>query len=356
MANQIHKFVRVLDEAGIDALLLTSQVNRFYAAAYDVAEGVAVITRSGSWYFTDSRYIEAAEKNLSGFVLQQNDAEHPYTLLINNTLEQAGAKKLGIEDGYLSLAEYNTYTQQLHAELIPCQQHLAPLRFSKTSWELERMRKAQEITDKTFSELLDVIHPGMTEKQLCAELIYRLYRFGGDNLAFDPIVVSGPNSSLPHGVPGDRVIQAGDFVTMDFGAKYGGYCADMTRTIAVGYATDEMKTVYNTVLQAQLAGIAVSKAGVPGRVIHNAAAKVIADAGYGLYFGHGYGHSLGIEIHENPNCNAREERPIPVGAVVSAEPGIYLPDRFGVRIEDAVLFTETGVEILTASPKELIIL
>ena len=354
--NQIQKYIAVLEKTGLDALLLTSQTNRYYAATYDVAEGVAVITRHGSWYITDSRNLEAAEKHLDGFTLLQNDQTHSFSMLIGQALSAAGARTLGIEEQYLTLAEYEAYRAALDAELVPCQEELTVLRYVKEPWELELLRKAQAITDATFTELLGIIRAGMTEKELAAELIYRLYKLGGEGLAFDPIVVSGSNSSLPHGVPSDRVIQPGDFITMDFGAKYGGYCADMTRTVALGYATDEMKTVYNTVLKAQLAGIAVSKAGVLGKTVHETAAQVIRDAGYGPYFGHGYGHGVGIEVHESPSCNQRGEVPMPVGAVCSAEPGIYLPDKFGVRIEDVVVFREEGCEVLTGSPKELIIL
>ena len=174
-------------------------------------------------------------------------------------------------------------------------------------------------------------------------------------LSFDPIVVSGPNTSLPHGVAGERKIQEGDFVTMDFGCLYHGYCSDMTRTVAVGYATEEMKKVYNTVLEAQLAGIAATKAGVIGKEIDGAARKVITDAGYGQYFGHGYGHSLGLEVHEGPNPNPGNSNPMPAGAVCSAEPGIYIPGKFGVRIEDVTIVRENGAEIITGSPKNLII-
>ena len=217
------------------------------------------------------------------------------------------------------------------------------------------MLKAQAITDKAFSEVLTRIKPGMTELELQAELIYCMYKNGGTGLAFDPIVVSGPNTSLPHGVAGERVIQAGDFVTMDFGASYKGYCSDMTRTVAVGYATDEMKKVYDVVLKAQESAIAATKAGVPGKEIDAVARKVITDAGYGKNFGHGYGHSLGLEIHEAPNTNTSNPEPMPVGAVCSAEPGIYLPGKFGVRIEDVVIIKEDGCEDITKSPKHLIV-
>lgn len=256
----------------------------------------------------------------------------------------------------MTYATFLEFQHALHAVLVPMQKKIDAFRASKEPWELELMRKAQEITDLTFTQLQKVICAGMTEKDLRAELIYRLYKNGADGLSFDPIVVSGPNTSMPHGVPGDRELQFGDFITMDFGCIYKGYCSDMTRTVALGFVTEEMDKVYKTVLKAQLAGIAATKAGVSGKAIDGAARKVIADAGYGEYFGHGYGHSLGILIHEAPNANTRNEEPMPENAVVSAEPGIYLPGKFGVRIEDVTVLTKDGCEILTKSPKNLIIL
>jgi Xaa-Pro aminopeptidase len=218
------------------------------------------------------------------------------------------------------------------------------------------MRKAQSITDKAFAEIITRLKAGMTEKELQAELIYCLYKNGADGLAFSPIVVSGPNTSLPHGVASDRVIREGDFVTMDFGAQYQGYCSDMTRTVAIGYASEEMKEVYNTVLKAQLAGIAATKAGIPGGEVDGAARAVIEEAGYGKYFGHGYGHSVGLEIHEAPNCGFASQQIMVENCVASAEPGIYLPGKFGVRIEDVLIYKEGGYENITASPKNLIII
>ena len=249
-----------------------------------------------------------------------------------------------------------TYESKLNVKIfIAMHKQISSFRAVKEDWELENMRKAQAITDKAFAEMCTRIKVGMTEKELQAELIYCLYKNGGEGLSFDPIVVSGPNTSLPHGVATDRVIQAGDFITMDFGVLYNGYCSDMTRTVAVGFATEEMEKVYNTVLQAQKAGLAATRAGVKGKDIDAAARKVITDAGYGEYFGHGYGHSLGLEVHESPSPNAANDNPMPVGAVTSAEPGIYLPGKFGVRIEDVVIFTAEGCENITKSPKNLII-
>lgn len=354
--KNIEKYKSLIADGEVDALLLTSKHNRQYAAEYCIAEGVAVICKSESYYFTDFRYIEAAQKNLPGFVVRMVDKDNPYTKLINEAIADNTVKTMGFEDDTLTVEEYTLYNTKLNAVLQPYAAKINAPRASKEPWEIEYMKKAQEITDRTFSELLNVIRAGMTEQELCAELIYRLYKFGSEGPSFDPIVVSGPNTSLPHGVPGTRVLQYGDFVTMDFGCLYHGYCSDMTRTVALGYVSEKMDKVYHTVLEAQLAGIAATKAGVTGRGMDGAARKVITDAGFGDYFGHSYGHSLGLLIHESPNANARNDQPMPAGAVVSAEPGIYLPDEFGVRIEDVTVLTDTGCDILTKSPKNLIIL
>ena len=354
--KNIEKYKSLLETGEVDALLLTSVYNRLYAAQYRVAEGVAVVTREGAYYFTDSRYIEAAEKNLKGFTVRMTHPGSSEIERINEVIGEHTIKKLGFEENDMTYGDYLRYNEALHAVLVPMQAKIDAFRATKEPWEIELMRKAQAITDQTFSELCKIIQAGMTEKELEAELLYRLYKHGAEGPSFDPIVVSGPNTSLPHGVPGERKLEFGDFITMDFGCIYGGYCSDMTRTVALGFVSEEMDKVYKTVLKAQLAGIAATKAGVAGRDIDGAARKVIADAGYGDYFGHGYGHSLGILIHEAPNANTRNDQPMPAGAVVSAEPGIYLPGKFGVRIEDVTVITETGCEVLTKSPKNLIIL
>lgn len=354
--KNIEKYQKLIAEGEVDALLLTSKHNRQYAAEYCIAEGVAVICKTQSYYFTDFRYIESAQKNLPGFAVKMVDTEHPYTKLINEAISDNTVKTIGFEDDTLTVEEYTLYNTKLNAVLHPYAAEINAPRASKEPWEIEYMKKAQEITDRTFDDLLNVIHPGMTEKELCAELIYRLYKYGSEGPSFDPITVSGPNTSLPHGVPSERVLQYGDFVTMDFGCLYHGYCSDMTRTIALGYVSEKMDKVYHTVLEAQLAGIAATKAGVAGREMDAAARNVINAAGFEGCFGHSYGHSLGLLIHEGPYANTRNDKPMPAGAVVSAEPGIYIPDEFGVRIEDVTVITETGCEILTKSPKNLIIL
>jgi Xaa-Pro aminopeptidase len=339
----------------VDGLLLTSRYSRYYGAEYDIAEGAAVVSKNGCRYFTDSRCIEPAQDNIKDFEVIDIVTEKGYIGCLNKAIAELGIHTLGYEENYLTARELFTYEHHLNAKLVPMNDKISAFRDVKEEWELELMRKAQAITDKAFAEVCPRIKVGMTELELQAELIYCLYKNGATGLAFDPIVVSGPNTSLPHGVAGERVIREGDFITMDYGASYMGYCSDMTRTVAVGYATEEMQTVYNTVLKAQLAGLAVSKAGVPGEAIDAAARDVITEAGYGPYFGHGYGHSLGLEIHESPSPNAKNPEPMPLYAVASAEPGIYLPGKFGVRIEDTCVYLEDGIEILTASPKELIV-
>ena len=352
--KNLEKYLSLLN-GEVGGLLLTSRYSRHYGAEFDIAEGVAIVTKNGCRYFTDSRYIESAENNIKGFEVLGINQFNGYFARLNDAIADFGVSTLGYEENYLTVAELMGYEKNLNAKLVPFNKQINGFRGSKEAWELDLMLKAQAITDKAFSEVLTRIKPGMTELELQAELIYCMYKNGGTGLAFDPIVVSGPNTSLPHGVAGERVIQAGDFVTMDFGASYKGYCSDMTRTVAVGYATDEMKKVYDVVLKAQESAIAATKAGVPGKEIDAVARKVITDAGYGKNFGHGYGHSLGLEIHEAPNTNTSNPEPMPVGAVCSAEPGIYLPGKFGVRIEDVVIIKEDGCEDITKSPKHLIV-
>ena len=351
--KNLEKYLSLLN-GEVDGLLLTSRYSRHYGAEFDIAEGVAIVTKKGSRYFTDSRYIESAQNGIRNFEVICVDGIG-YNKLINDAIADFDVTTLGYQENYLTVAEFMGYEKNLNAKLVPFHKEISSFRAVKEAWELEHMRKAQAIADQAFAEVLPRIKVGMTELELQAELIYCMYKNGGQGLSFDPIVVSGPKTSMPHGVAGERKIQEGDFITMDFGVIYQGYCSDMTRTVAVGFATEEMKKVYNTVLEAQLAGLSISKAGVPGKDIDGAARKVIADAGYGEYFGHGYGHSLGLEIHEAPNPNARNEAGMPVGAVASAEPGIYLPGKFGVRIEDVTIFKADGCENITHSPKNLII-
>ena len=354
--NHFSKIQQALRERGLDGILLTCEANRFYASDFHTMadeDGLVLITLDKSFYITDSRYIEAAERTLQDAELVLRSSQG-YAELVKERL--AGVSRLGFEDATINYRDYLSYAEKLGVEMVPASDLLDGLRQSKDADEIASMIQAQRISEKALEELLPQIKVGMTEKEISALLQYLMLKNGSEKPSFEPIVASGPNSSLPHAVPTDRAVQPGDFLTMDFGSTYNGYCSDMTRTVAIGFATEEMRTVYDTVLAAQLAGISLAKAGIPGVDVHNAAAQVIASAGYGDYFGHGFGHSLGIEIHENPGFNPRSINATPCNAVISAEPGIYLPGRFGVRIEDVVITKEDGCENITAAPKELIVL
>ena len=353
--KNLDKYLSLLD-GQVDGLLLTSRYSRHYSAEFDIAEGMAVVSKKGCRYYTDSRYIESAQKNIRCFEVVETDRDRSYPTLINQAIEDFGITALGYEEEYLTAGDLSRFQEKLKAKLVPYHEKIYAFRAVKEDWELERMRKAQEIADKAFLEALPRLHVGMTELEAQAELIYCMYKNGAQGLSFDPIVVSGPNTSMPHGVAGDRVICDGDFLTLDFGVLYQGYCSDTTRTVAFGSVTEEMRKVYGIVLEAQNQAIAATRAGVAGSTIDGIARKIITDAGYGAYFGHGYGHSLGLEIHESPNMNQRNHDPLPAGAVCSAEPGIYLPGKFGVRIEDVTVLTADGCENLTKLPKELLIL
>ena len=356
--NHFKKIASVLETHSLDAVLLTCEANRFYASGFHSSgtDGVAIVTRNHNYYFTDSRYTEAAARHIRDAEIRETDREHPYSALINEVIEKEHITRMGYEDEYMTAADFRRFSEKLHCELVPATELLWTLRAVKDQAELECMIQAQRIAEKALADILGEIRPGVTEKEIAALLLYKMLHYGAEDKSFDPIVVSGANGSLPHGVPSEKPIQAGEFVTMDFGCKFGGYCSDMTRTVAVDHVTEEMETVYNTVLKAQLAGIAAAKAGVTGAAVDGAARQVIADAGYGPYFGHSFGHSVGVEIHENPNATPSNSKPLPAGVVISAEPGIYLPGKLGVRIEDVIVITEQGCQNITLASKELLIL
>ncbi len=352
--SNIQKIQQHLGE--LDALLVTHPVSIRYACGFHIDDGAAVIGKNKAWLITDSRYAEAAGEAVKDMEILSASSGTPFKALAAHIFAENDLRKVGAEEDRMSLAAWEKMEADLGLKLEKAAAILAGLRPRKSEEELESLIVAQRIAEKAFDELLGVIRPGMTEKELAAELVYRLYKFGGEANSFDPIVVTGRKTSMPHGVPGDEVIQMGDFITMDFGTMKNGYCSDMTRTVAVGRVTEEMKKVYDTVYAAQMAGIAAAKPGVSGRDIDMAARKVIEDAGYGACFGHSFGHSLGLEIHEAPNAAPSNDKPMPEGAVISAEPGIYLPGRFGVRIEDVLWLHGDGCVNITRASKELIVL
>ena len=346
----------LLREAPYDAMVLTSEISRRYATGFHSTAGAVYLSAKQAVFFTDFRYVEAARAAITDFEVREISGGKSYTAVVNELIEQDGVKKVGLEDRMLTYAEYMSWASALHATAVRLEDGVERLRICKEDDEVGKIVAAQRIAEQALEEVLNAIKPGATEKEIAARLTYLMLHYGAENMSFDPIVVSGANSSKPHGVPTEKPIEAGDFVTMDFGCIVDGYCSDMTRTVAVCHVTDEMQTVYDTVLNAQLAGIACCKAGVTGRDVDGAARRVIADAGYGDAFGHGFGHGVGLEIHEAPTAGPRGEAPLPAGSIVTAEPGIYLPGRFGVRIEDMLYVIEDGCINLTEAPKQLVIL
>ena len=353
--NNIAKIQSSLSKAKVDAFMITSEVNRMYATGFDATDGLCFVTADKAWFFTDSRYIEAAENTIKNAEIRETSASYPYSRAVADLIAENKVECLGFEEATMNVADYLVWSDKLSVKLIPSQKIFTDLRMVKSREELDDMIKAQRIAEKSFNEILPLISTDITEKELAAELMYRFLKNGAQDKSFDSIIVSGAHSSMPHGVPTDSKITKG-FLTLDFGVKYNGWCSDTTRTVCIGKPTDEMRKVYDIVLRAQLAGIAAAKEGVTGKFVDGAARDVIHEAGYAGRFGHGFGHGVGLEIHEAPTLNPSGERALPAGAVVSAEPGIYIPGQFGVRIEDVIYITENGCEDITNLPKDLLIL
>jgi Xaa-Pro aminopeptidase len=352
--TNIRKISRLLKTKGIEAMLVTSAVNRRYLTGFPSSAGIVLILEKEAYFYTDSRYIEAAKSAVRDAQVEMVDSKNTYMDKINAVISAYGVKNLGVEDETLSHAEYLNYESKLKASLCPSQTLFHALRIVKDESEIKKLTAAQRLAEEAYDRVLGVISAGLTEREIAAALVYQMLLLGADNVSFDPIVVSGTKTSMPHGTPGDVKIQNGSFVTMDFGCILDGYCSDMTRTIVVGKATEEMKRVYEIVLKAQLSGIAAARAGVTGAFVDAAARNIITAEGYGEYFGHGFGHGVGMEVHESPTASPAGSIEMPENAVISAEPGIYIPGRFGVRIEDVIVLKKDGSENLTKSPKKLL--
>lgn len=343
---------------GQTAAMVTSAHSRRYLTGFPSSAGLVLIMREKAYFLTDSRYSEAAARAIT-------TAECREYTKVSETLAELfrlhGIKRVQIEAEQTTLAELGRWRRMLpETEWVTdgeLDRHLAALRLVKTPQEMEKLRQAQQLTEFGFDHILSFIREGRTEREIALELEFVIRRQGAEGVSFDFIVVSGANSSLPHGVPTDKKVEAGDFVTMDFGAMVDGWHADMTRTVAVGQVSERQQEVYDTVLRAQKAALAVLSPYITGVQGDAAARDVIREAGYGAYFGHGTGHGVGVEIHEEPRLSpSAGDTLLPIGSVVTVEPGIYLPGQFGVRIEDMALITSDGCENLTASPKELIVL
>ena len=341
----------------IDAALIISEVNRRYYTGVLSSAGTFFVTPNHAELIIDFRYIEMAERMADGYQVTLLDSLENR---LKSLIKKHGCRKIGIESRYLTVAELTRFQQMLPDVSIVSENTLSELiegqRSIKTSEELEKMQLAQDVTDRCFAEILNFIRPGRTERDVENEISRLIRSFGGEKESFDTIAVSGKNTSMPHGKPSQKEIKAGDFFTLDFGASLNGYCSDMTRTVAVGGVSPEQQKVYETVLKAQKAAFEVIRPGMPCKEVDRTARDVIDQAGYSGCFGHGLGHSLGLEIHEKPAFSPSGTAVLSTGHVLSVEPGIYLQDRFGVRIEDVVAITEEGFVNLTHSSKELIVL
>ncbi len=339
------------------AFLIKSPSNRFYLTGFNSSAGTVLISQSQALFFIDFRYFEKAKaivKDLDVVLFDKGDKG------IYEFCKKQNIKELLVETDFISLDSYK-YLSDLFDGIEISKSDLLTIKLNrmravKDEYELQLIKQAQALTDKGFEYILNRIKIGLTEKQIALDLEFFMRNEGADGIAFDFIVVSGKNSSLPHGVPSDKPIQFGDFVTMDFGAKLNGYCSDMTRTIAIGGISNEQKAVYDTTLKAQLAALNVIKSGIICGDADKTARDIIYNAGYSGCFGHSLGHSVGIDIHETPNLSPNNKSVLRAGNVVTVEPGIYLENKFGVRIEDMVYVTDCGLINLTKSPKELMVL
>lgn len=351
--NTEKEIFEILDKKDLDAVLISNGHNMRYLSGFSGETGYLFISREKKIILTDFRYITQAKEESNGYEVLL--VEQDYISKINELIQSDLVKVLGFESKDLLHYDYAAFIDLLQVEeLVGVTDEFTNLRTIKEPQELENIRKAEAIGDLAFSKILDIIKPGMTELQVAAHLEFLMKSNGAEGLSFDTIAISGIHTAKPHGVPTNKKIENGDFLTMDFGCKYKGYCSDMTRTIVVGKASQKQKDVYGLVLEAQLAALDFIKAGYTGKEIDKVARDIIYQGGYEGCFGHGLGHSVGLFIHENPRLSPTEEKLIYANTIETVEPGIYIEGFGGVRIEDLVVVTETGHINYTSSPKELI--
>lgn len=351
--TRLEKLFEVFE--GADCVLITSDINRRYFTGMRSSAGVVLAFPEKAYLLIDFRYIEKARATVTDAEVIEMKKLYPQLMEL---FTKHNAQSVAIESEVMTVKELNAYEHFftdihfVHNDSLS--NAIASLRMTKDEEEIACIQKAQEIAEKALDEVMGFIKAGVTEREIALELNRLMFAYGAEDLSFDTIVLSGANTSMPHGVPSDKKIEEGEFVLMDFGAVYNGYHSDMTRTVCVGEPTDEMRTVYDTVLQAQLAGIEAARAGILGSDLDKVSRDIIEQAGYGECFGHSLGHGVGMEIHEKPNASPNYKLPLCDGAVVTIEPGVYIAGKFGVRIEDFVILTENGCKNLTKSAKNLI--
>lgn len=355
MSNRVDNLLEAIKPLGADAALLHSPENIRYFSGF-TGEGCVFLSRNVRAVLTDSRYTEQAANQAPGFdVIELLPDKFPAK--ITDLVAGQGVKALGFEDDWLPVSLFKKFAGSLPGiEMVPTGALCVKIRSVKDAGETALLRKACEITDTAFQYALTIAQPGMTETELAVELRYYIAKQFSAPPSFEFIVASGPNGSMPHAIPSDRAIIKGDMVTLDFGAEYMGYKADMTRTFAVGRPNDKMEEIYGIVLEAQRRGACALGPGKSCKAVDAAARDYITSRGYGANFGHGLGHGVGLQIHEQPVLNPRSDSTLEPGMAVTVEPGIYLPGIGGVRIEDTCLITESGWESLFTSSKELIII
>ncbi|QHW30297.1 aminopeptidase P family protein [Paenibacillus rhizovicinus] len=345
-----------LQGLGTDAILVTNAVNRRYISGFTGSSGVLLVSQKDSWLLTDFRYMTQAPQQAAGFTVVEHAQKWIET--VKELAVSAGIKKMAFEQDTVVFSEYAAWKSSLGdaVELVPVSGVIEGLRMYKDESELAIMRDACKLADDTFQHMLSFIKPGLVEREVALEMEMFMRSRGATSSSFDTIVASGERSALPHGVASDRVIGNNEFVKLDFGAYYNGYCSDLTRTVVVGKPTDRHREIYEIVLEAQLATLAGIKPGMTGKEADAIARDIITRYGFGDKFGHGTGHGLGMEIHEAPRLSVSGTTVLEPGMTVTVEPGIYLPGFGGVRIEDDIVITATGNSLLTSSPKTLFIL
>ena len=354
--NNINKCMDLINELSADALLLCDEANMHYICGFSPSEGIILITKSGRGvHLVDSRYTETAQNHAKESGLKVTEIKKAFTDELKKLLAEEGIKKLIFENETVSFQRYEKLANDFSLELIKLDNRLMRIRNRKSKEEIELMKQANAIAEKSFLELLNFVEEGKTERELAAQFEYIMAKNGSDGISFDTILLSGARTSMPHGVPSENRLRKGDFVLFDFGATYRGYHSDMTRTVALGSATDEMREMYYLVLKSQLAGIDALRAGAPCKEVYRAAYDVLAERNMAQYFRHGLGHGVGLEIHEGFSSSPKSNDVYEAGNITSIEPGIYLPDKFGIRIEDVLAVTENGSENLSTITKELLI-
>ncbi len=350
---------KLLEEKGLDAAFIASPANIRYLSGFAGTDSYLYLSSKRQVILTDSRYTLQAEEEGKDCEVRTIKGERVYGVLLKELLEEDKVKRLGFEDGVMTW-QFVKKLQEAAGDKwgeerwVPLGEELSLLRAVKDEGEIEKLARAEQIGDEAFSYILTQIKPGITELEIAAKLEYYMKSHGAQEKGFDTIAASGLHSAMPHAVPSEKVLEKGDFLTLDFGCKYQGYCSDMTRTVVIGKAGEKQKEIYKIVLEAQEAALAGLRAGMTGAEGDALARKVIEEAGCGDYFGHGLGHSVGLEIHEKPALSPKDQTILRPGIIETVEPGIYIPGLGGVRIEDMTVITENGIKNLTSSPKELI--